>query len=220
MNFKELNKRVVTSVVLLLILIFSVFSTGFYFNILLFLILSISIYEWHSLSKKSYIYFIFGTIIILGSVTSAFFLRGDSLETKYFFLWILSVVFFSDIGGYTFGKIFGGKKLTKISPNKTISGMIGSFIFSIFPILIIHFLFYQDIFNFNNIKLTYKTFILSLIFSLVCQLGDILVSFFKRKNKKKDTGNILPGHGGILDRIDGLIFLLLFIQILKFLKVI
>tara|TARA_B110000008_G_scaffold74240_1_gene75332 strand:- start:480 stop:818 length:339 start_codon:yes stop_codon:yes gene_type:complete len=99
-----------------------------------------------------------------------------------------------------FGKIIGGKKLSKISPNKTISGTIGSFIFSIFPLMIILNLDYLDLkFNLNYI-------IFCLFISLVSQLGDLFVSFIKRKANVKDTGNLLPGHGGVLDRVDGIIF--------------
>ena len=106
------------------------------------------------------------------------------------------------MGGYIFGKIIGGKKLTKISPKKTISGSIGSFVFSIIP------LFITNLQNNINIDLdfSFKNIIFCLIVSLFCQLGDLLISFFKRLSKVKDTGKILPGHGGMLDRIDGIIF--------------
>jgi phosphatidate cytidylyltransferase len=113
---------------------------------------------------------------------------------------LISICFFTDIGGYAFGKIIGGKKLSKISPNKTISGVIGSFIFSIIPLIIFLKLDYLNL----ELDLNYVFF--NLTVSLVSQLGDLLVSFFKRKAKIKDTGKILPGHGGILDRVDGIIF--------------
>ena len=104
----------------------------------------------------------------------------------------------SDIGGYVFGKAIGGKKLTKISPNKTISGSIGSFVMSLILISIIYYFFYNSIDLFSLI-------ILTLIISLSSQLGDLFVSYLKRKARVKDTGNLLPGHGGILDRIDGML---------------
>jgi phosphatidate cytidylyltransferase len=104
----------------------------------------------------------------------------------------------SDIGGLVFGKIFKGKKLTKISPNKTISGSIGSLIFSMLLILFS----YENIFNKNLISL----FAITIFISIISQLGDLFVSLLKRKAKVKDTSDILPGHGGILDRIDGIIF--------------
>ena len=121
-------------------------------------------------------------------------------EGPIFFLFIISICFFTDIGGYMFGKIIGGKKLSKISPNKTISGTVGSFIFSIFPFIIILNFNYLDL-EFN---LTYIIF--CLLISMLSQLGDLFVSFIKRKAEIKDTGNLLPGHGGVLDRVDGIIF--------------
>ena len=119
-------------------------------------------------------------------------------------LFVLSICIFSDTGGYVVGKSIGGKKLTKISPNKTISGSIGSFIFSLFPVLL--FLIISNSYLLKNNIL----FLISvcLFLSLICQLGDLLISFFKRKAKAKDTGTILTGHGGLLDRIDGFIFVL------------
>ena len=113
---------------------------------------------------------------------------------------MISICFFTDIGGYVVGKIIGGKKLTKISPNKTISGTFGSFIFSIVPLIIV--------LNFNYIDLEFNptNLIFCLLISLISQVGDLFISFIKRKAKIKDTGNLLPGHGGILDRMDGIIF--------------
>jgi phosphatidate cytidylyltransferase len=121
-------------------------------------------------------------------------------EGPIFFLYIISICFFTDIGGYVFGKLIGGKKLSKISPNKTISGTIGSFIFSIVPLIIFLNLGYLNLeFDSNNI-------LVCLLVSLISQLGDLFISFFKRKAKIKDTGKLLPGHGGVLDRVDGIIF--------------
>tara|TARA_B100000941_G_scaffold136124_1_gene96507 strand:+ start:227 stop:640 length:414 start_codon:yes stop_codon:yes gene_type:complete len=117
-------------------------------------------------------------------------------------LFILLVCVTSDIGGYVFGKLIGGKKLTKISPNKTYSGVLGSFVFSvIFGSL---YIFYLKIsFNF---EINY--FVVIIVVSLTSQIGDLIISLFKRKAKIKDTGSILPGHGGILDRIDGILLAL------------
>jgi phosphatidate cytidylyltransferase len=121
-------------------------------------------------------------------------------EGPIFFLYIISICFSTDIGGYVFGKLIGGKKLSKISPNKTISGTIGSFIFSIVPLIIFLNLGYLNLkFDSNNI-------LICLLVSLISQLGDLFISFFKRKAKIKDTGKLLPGHGGVLDRVDGIIF--------------
>ena len=120
---------------------------------------------------------------------------------------ILSVCILSDIGGYVFGKLIGGRKLTKISPNKTISGAVGSFICSLIPI--IYFFYYQSNYSMYysfEFKYLFLICVIFLLISLVCQLGDLFISYFKRRSKLKDTGKILPGHGGLLDRIDGIIF--------------
>ena len=129
-----------------------------------------------------------------------------------FFLFIILICILTDLGGYTFGKIFKGPKLTKISPNKTYSGVVGSFLFSI--VLGILFLGYID----NNLleKDPIRILLGILLISLISQLGDLIISYFKRKAKLKNTGNILPGHGGLLDRVDGMIFVVPTIFILTF----
>ena len=130
---------------------------------------------------------------------AAYELHGRS-GSPVFFLYVLSICFLSDIGGYSIGKLIGGKKLTKISPNKTISGTFGSFLFSILtPILFYNFDQYEY-------SLSIKNFLFCLLVSLVCQLGDLFISYIKRKARIKDTGSIFPGHGGMLDRVDGIIF--------------
>ena len=136
---------------------------------------------------------------------SAYELYKEGLNITIF---ILLICIFSDIGGYVIGKIIGGKKLTKISPNKTVSGSIGSFIFSLIPIII--FLLIYDLTKNSEFKIHHSAFpiiyYLCLFISLICQLGDLFISYYKRKAKIKDTGSLLPGHGGLLDRIDGIIF--------------
>ena len=112
---------------------------------------------------------------------------------------------FSDIGGYVFGKTFGGKKLTKISPKKTISGSLGSFVLSYIGFFLIYFYFNDLLFVRMDSEIL---FFVPIIVSLICQLGDLFISYYKRKAKIKNTGNLIPGHGGLLDRIDGLIFAL------------
>ena len=113
------------------------------------------------------------------------------------------VCIFSDIGGYVIGKSIGGKKLTKLSPNKTLSGTLGSFVFSLAPLILFSILYVEKM----NISIT-ELFFITLVLSFICQSGDLFISYFKRKAKVKDTGSILPGHGGLLDRIDGIIFAL------------
>ena len=119
--------------------------------------------------------------------------------TQISILFVLGICIFSDIGGYIVGKSIGGKKLTKISPKKTISGSIGSFLFSLFPLGVLMILGFEE-------NLPGEAFLVCLLLSLACQLGDLIISYFKRLARVKDTGKILPGHGGMLDRIDGIIF--------------
>jgi phosphatidate cytidylyltransferase len=210
MIFTELQKRVTSAVILLPVVIFTIIFSQHFFNLLLLLALFFSFIEWFKLNKKNFNFIsISGFVIILLSIFFAYYLRGNDIKSKTIFLWIVFVCFFSDTGGYFVGKFFGGKKISKISPKKTYAGMYGSFIFSIFPILIVNF------FESNILILSTKSIILSLLFSLLCQLGDMTVSYFKRKNKVKDTGILIPGHGGLLDRIDGLIFVIIFSGILK-----
>ena len=123
-----------------------------------------------------------------------------SLESPSLFIYIVCICIFTDIGGYVFGKTIGGKKLTKISPNKTISGTMGSFISCLLPFIIfLHLGYFGLEFNLKNIFFCF-------LISLIRQLGDLFISYLKRKAKIKDTGKILPGHGGALDRVDGIIF--------------
>tara|TARA_B100000963_G_C22277235_1_gene515497 strand:+ start:130 stop:606 length:477 start_codon:yes stop_codon:yes gene_type:complete len=122
---------------------------------------------------------------------------GNTMD-KIFLLLLISISISTDIGGFIFGKIFKGPKLTKISPNKTYSGMFGSYILSIFLVLFI----FKNYFEFDFL------IAITLIVSTISQLGDLFISFLKRKSNLKDTGTLLPGHGGLLDRFDGLIFTL------------
>tara|TARA_B110000027_G_scaffold78781_1_gene83808 strand:- start:93 stop:671 length:579 start_codon:yes stop_codon:yes gene_type:complete len=133
-----------------------------------------------------------------GLVYLIFSIESENYNLKIYLLYSVLVAILSDIGGLVCGKILKGKKLTKISPNKTISGSIGSFIFSI---LLIPF-FYKGQIEQDLLEIT----LITIIISLTSQLGDLFISFLKRKAKVKDTSDLLPGHGGVLDRIDGIIF--------------
>ena len=200
----NLNKRILTSIPLLILLTCTIYN-----NIILvfslYVISAILIYEFLNIlknifkrNKKNLFIFLNLFILYICLFTSQiyFFLSSEFDNKQNVFLFILSICIFTDIGGYIFGKIFKGKKLTSISPNKTYAGMIGSFICSL--IICILFIIY---FNFS-INLIIFTFLIS----LVSQSGDLLVSYLKRKANIKDTGKFLPGHGGLLDRLDGIIF--------------
>ena len=169
-------------------------------------------------NKKFYKYFsiyFFGIIYFLFVLPlSAFYLRFE--ESLSLFLILLFICICSDTGGYFIGKTIRGKKLTKISPSKTISGAVGSFIFSILPILVVDLLNIE----FISFQLNLKNILFSLFVSLICQLGDLFFSYFKRLNKKKNTGTLLPGHGGLLDRIDGLVVVLPVVFFLKIFEIV
>ena len=158
---------------------------------------------------KSNNYYLFGLILLILSFYCVFLFRNAG-QTD--FLFVILVCASTDIGGFSFGKIFKGPKLTKISPNKTYSGMIGSFFLSIISALI-YTNYYGLIYWTDNLLL-----IAVILISFISQLGDLTFSYFKRKSKIKNTGKIIPGHGGLLDRIDGMLFAIPFSYILfKFL---
>jgi phosphatidate cytidylyltransferase len=211
-------KRFITSVILLSLLIFINFSHQYVFIISILILGMIICIEANNLfskilikkySKNNAILNPFNiNFIILNIVTFCYVffifcnLSYEIHETKgpVFFLYVISVCFFTDIGGYFFGKIIGGKKLSKISPNKTISGTVGSFLLSMTPLIIVLNI------NFLDFKLNLTNIFFCLLISLISQLGDLFISFIKRKANTKDTGKVLPGHGGVLDRFDGIIF--------------
>jgi phosphatidate cytidylyltransferase len=170
-------------------------------NILIVIVCLFCAYEWNKIfNKKNYIY-LFGLVIIsvfFFSIIKIYNLQDFNLK----FLWLILIAWLTDIGGYIFGKLFGGLKLTKISPNKTWSGAFGSLILSQFACLI----FFLD----SNYILNFNIFLLQFLLSMIGQIGDILMSYIKRLNDKKDTSNFIPGHGGFLDRVDGLIWIFIF----------
>ena len=210
----ELLKRIITSIVIFPILLLVLINSKFYLIIFLSVFYLLSFYEVYK-NSNSLKFTIISNILLLIAFYSFYYLRGDTNKELIFLCWALFTTFLSDMGGYIFGKIFGGKKLTKISPNKTYSGAFGSLVLSLLslPILL---LFQKNFLNeilINFLQLNFYFF--TLLISLIAQMGDIIVSYWKRRFNIKDTGKIFPGHGGVLDRIDGLIFVLIFLLILK-----
>ena len=167
--------------------------------------------EWQRL-KTGKFYNTIGFIFLFFSLLSIYTLRNNSDNGHELLILIISICIFTDIGGYVFGKIFKGPKLTKISPNKTIIGMIGSFILPIISTYVIQKS--NILFSITNILIS-ELLIFIFLISLVSQMGDLIISYFKRLANVKDTGNIIPGHGGLLDRIDGMIFVFPFVFICK-----
>ena len=201
----EITKRIVTSIILLSIFYAAILNKVI-LTVALFFCLYQLLYEFSNLVKKIFKqnYKILITLILILTYLSYVIIKTwvilsvDANNNKIIFFILISICIASDIGGITFGKIFKGKKLTKLSPNKTYSGMIGSYLFSFVTVLII----FGDLLNYKQIIL------FSIVISSISQIGDLFISLMKRKAKIKDTDNILPGHGGLLDRFDGLIFAL------------
>ncbi len=204
---KELTKRILTGLFLLGLLTLTFLNK----YILIFSLILLSIITWIEFNKLTSKIFIKNKLLkLLSSTLSLLYICLFSLlisagisqnvpSYKLNMIYLFSICISSDIGGFIFGKIFKGKKLTIISPNKTIAGSVGSFILptTLVPI------FYQLLpERFQNI---YELLLLAVIVSFFCQIGDLFISYLKRKAKVKDTGKILPGHGGILDRIDGIL---------------
>jgi len=204
----ELLKRIVTSVVLLTFFYFMYFNDFILlialilFTFIVWLEFNILILKTLKVKKKSNYFFKFliqlGAFIYLVLFSYIFWTYLTSAN-KVFLLFLIGICVVTDIGGLVCGKIFKGKKLTKISPNKTISGLIGSFIFS---------LVFMEIYSFYSVLnfLFIELIIITLITSSISQLGDLMISYIKRKAKVKNTGELLPGHGGFLDRFDGILF--------------
>ena len=205
----NIKKRILTSILLIALLI-GMFFYSYIMIISLIIIAIISWIEFYALISKifkkdilkdkffRFSYKALSLIYLSGLVYLIFTIESENSNLKIYLLYSVLVAILSDIGGLVCGKIFKGKKLTKISPNKTISGSIGSFMFSM---LLIPF-FYKVQIDQSLVNL----FLITIIISLTSQLGDLFISLLKRKAKVKDTSDLLPGHGGVLDRIDGIIF--------------
>ena len=212
----NLQKRILTAIVIFPLSIFFIFKGGYILLSFLLAIFFMANYELFSVFKKNSNILFLDLVLIL-ALFSIYYLAENSFWSL---LWVIILVICSDVGGYAFGKIFKWKKLTNISPKKTVSGVLGSFIFSLLSVFIIQLVIeilypFQIKYNF----LAPEFFFLAIVLSLVSQAGDLTISYFKRLEKIKDTGKILPGHGGIFDRIDGLMFVVILAFVLDIFKV-
>ena len=199
---KEFEKRLLSSFILVPIAIFFIIQGSVFFIFFLSILFLATSYEWFKMIKKNDLLKFLGIFFLLFSFYAAFKIREE--EGIKFFLLIVTICVFTDIGGYIFGKVFKGPKLTKISPKKTYAGVIGSFLLSLTTgIIFVNYTGNEP----NKLNADGLPVLLIILFiSFVSQVGDLIISYFKRKAKLKDTGKIIPGHGGVLDRIDGLIF--------------
>ena len=205
MIYEELQKRILSSIILIPLSFFFIIQGSFTFIFFLSLVLLVTSFEWLKMTNNKDLLRALGLFFLFFSFYTAIYLR--QFIGLNFFLFLIIVCIFTDIGGYLFGKIFKGPRLSKISPNKTYSGVFGSFFFS----LISGIIYVKYLGKKSKILLdTDPIFVILLILfiSTISQIGDLIISYFKRKAKLKDTGRILPGHGGFLDRIDGIIFVM------------
>jgi len=194
----EFIKRILSSIILLPLTIFVIVEGSYVFIIFISICFLVSIYEWNNMSKEKK-YNKIGFILLFFSFLCIYNLRINSDNNYIIFLFIVVICISTDIGCYIFGKLIKGPKLTKHSPNKTIAGALGGFTFSISSSLIF-------INIFSEVNYSKKLIIFTVMISFISQLGDIIISYLKRRSNLKDTGKIIPGHGGLLDRIDGMIF--------------
>ena len=202
---KELQRRILSSIILVPVSIFFIIQGSFTFIFFLSLIFLVTSLEWFKMTKNKDLLRIFGLFFLFFSFFSTVYLR--QYIGLNFFLFLIMVCIFTDTGGYIFGKVLKGPRLTKVSPKKTYSGVFGSFLISLLSGLV--YIKYLG----QKSKILLETdllfiILLILFISLVSQIGDLIISYFKRKAKLKDTGKIIPGHGGFLDRIDGIIFVM------------
>ena len=204
---KELQKRILSSIILLPISFFFIIKGSAFFILFLSILFVIACLEWFKITKKIE-YKIIGIFFLLFSFYTVYFFRDRDLLD---FLLIIIICITTDIGGYIFGKIFKGPKLIKISPNKTYAGMIGSFLLSIIASYLFAIKYDSTFLQNQNLSEDFYFIFLVFLISSVSQIGDLIISYFKRLSKIKNTGNIFPGHGGLLDRIDGMIFAFPFI---------
>ncbi len=190
----ELVKRILSSIILLPLVFYSLLAGSFISIFFIIVCFIVSCYEWNNMNKN-YSYKIFGFIFLLFA-----FYAFYHLSTKLFLLiFVILISISTDIGGYIFGKIFKGPKITKISPKKTYSGMIGGYLLSFICLSIFtNYMYYPGTY--------FQFFLITVLLSTISQTGDIIVSYFKRKAGIKNTSSLIPGHGGLLDRIDGMIF--------------
>ena len=197
----ELFKRTISSVVLIALVTLIIIKGSTLFNLFLFVCFIIATIEWKKMSRNinyKYLGYVF-LIFSFFSVYELYHLNNNYIN----FLFVLFICISTDIGGYVFGKIIKGPKLTKISPNKTYIGVFGGYILSLISVNILFK--FQFLFSLKQ-ELNFKIFFLIILISSISQFGDILISYFKRLSNLKNTGKIIPGHGGLLDRIDGMIF--------------
>ncbi len=210
---QNIIKRILSSIIIITIAFFFIIKGSFFFIFFMSIFFFVMAYEWYQMCRKKN-YLLPGFIFLSFSTYSAYLLKGTTNSEEFYFLMVILTCVATDIGGYIFGKIFKGPKLIKISPNKTYSGMFGGFFLSIITVNFFFNYAHELNLGYKLRDFTQEVLILVLLISSVSQIGDLAVSYFKRLSKIKNTGKILPGHGGLLDRVDGIIFAIPFAYLL------
>lgn len=200
--------RSISSLILAPFFLWVAYINNIFFHLLLLLIFTISLYELKFVFIKKKTFYIFLFFLILVFILSTLAVRGNSSNGFYYFLWIILVVWLSDVGGYVFGNIFKGPSLSKWSPKKTFSGLFGSLALSQFAFIIPSMLG-------QGFEYTLVISLSQFFLAIIAIVGDLFFSFIKRSYNIKDYSNLIPGHGGLLDRIDGMIFVMIFAYLLK-----
>jgi phosphatidate cytidylyltransferase len=188
-----LYTRVISAAILAPIVLFIVYVGTPFFEIMISLAALIMAQEWRKVCKNRILWLIIGLFYISLPCLALLSLRANPTFGKEILFWLLSIVWAADTGAYIFGRLIGGLKLAPvISPNKTWAGFIGGIILaSIFGSLIALLLM---------LEASITMLALSAFIGALSQIGDLVESWFKRYFEVKDTGNIIPGHGGLLDR--------------------
>ena len=197
----ELTKRILSSIILIPLAFFLIIEGSILFNIFLLICFFITYYEWFRMSKNDLLKVV-GFYYLIFSFYTIYKLINFNEKNLYFFL-VIIICIATDVGGFVFGKILKGSKLTRFSPKKTVSGLVGGYLLAF---LFSAFFLNSSFFFINKVDINITFLIFVFLVSSISQLGDIFISYFKRLSKTKDTGNIIPGHGGLLDRFDGMIF--------------
>jgi len=209
---KNFFLRLFSSLIIAPIFIYSLYERSYFFYSLILFLFIFSFYEIYKNVKQLKISFLLYFLILLFSY-SLFDIRGDSYESFIYCVWVLLIVWISDIAGYIVGKLLKGPKLSIYSPNKTITGFFGSIFFSQLSFLLPYYFL-------NSFSITTSIILIQFLLCLISIFGDIFFSYVKRINNIKDYSNIIPGHGGILDRIDGMIFVIIFYYFIKYFDVV
>lgn len=215
-QFTDLKTRFVSALIMAIIAFLCIYFGNIFMFVMILAFFYIGMKEWMDLPKdRNYSrstkqkWFGYGLLYVGWACVALLLIRYSDDLGYAATIWLITVTIGTDIGAYFAGRFIGGAKVAPtISPNKTWAGVGGGILGAI--ILSSIFLSLASVpVNSSIIKLV-------IVFSLVSQCGDFFESYIKRRFSVKDTGSFLPGHGGILDRMDGQIFLLIFASIFAF----